>query len=63
MCARKVGDVLSARTGRPPSENPKSERLHIRVTPGEKAEIQKFCREFKITMLELIRKGMEAMKK
>ena len=54
---------MSTRTGRPPSENPKSERLHIRVTPDEKAEIQGFCREFKITMLELIRKGMEAMKK
>lgn len=54
---------MSPRAGRPPAENPKSERLHIRVTPDEKAEIQDFCKEFKVTMLDLIRKGIEAMKK
>ena len=54
---------LSPRTGRPPAENPMSERLHIRVTPDEKAEIQKFCKEFQVTMLDLIRRGIEAMKK
>lgn len=54
---------MSPRTGRPRAENPKSERLHIRVTPDEKAEIQEFCKEFKVSMLDLIRKGIEAMKK
>lgn len=54
---------MSPRTGRPHSENPKSERLHIRVTPDEKVEIQEFCKEFGVSMLDLIRKGIEIMKK
>lgn len=54
---------MSPRTGRPPSDNPKSERIYIRVTPDEKAEIQEFCKKFKVSMLDLIRKGIEAMKK
>lgn len=54
---------MSPRTGRPHAENPMSERLHIRVTPNEKAEIQEFCKRFNVSMLELIRKGMEALKK
>ena len=49
--------------GRPHSENPKSERLHIRVTPDEKSKIQEFCKEFGVSMLDLIRKGIESMKK
>ncbi len=63
MCVQKGSDELSPRTGRPPAENPKSERLHIRVTPNEKAEIQEFCKKFEVSMLDLIRRGMEAMKK
>lgn len=54
---------MSPRTGRPHVNNPKNERLHIRVSPDEKAKIQEFCKKFNVTMLELIRKGMEAMKK
>lgn len=49
--------------GRPKSENPKTERLFIRVTPKEKAEIQDFTRKSGLSLLELIRKGMKAVKK
>lgn len=63
MCALKVGGSLSLRTGRPPSDNPKNERLYIRVTPGEKVKIQQFCKDFGVSLLDLIRKGMEALKK
>jgi len=63
MCAQKEGDELPLRTGRPHAENPKCERLYIRVTPDEKAEIQGFCKKFRVSMLDLIRKGIEAMKK
>lgn len=62
-CEQKEGDYLSPRTGRPPSDNPKIERIYIRVTPDEKAEIFEFCEKFKVSMLDLIRKGIEAMKK
>ncbi|NBK80070.1 CopG family transcriptional regulator [bacterium D16-76] len=48
--------------GRPPSDNPKTERLFIRVTPQEKAEIQSFTKQSGFSLLELIRKGIEAVK-
>ena len=34
---------MSPSQGRPKIENPKTERLYIRITPEEKAEIQQFC--------------------
>lgn len=49
--------------GRPPIENPKSERLFIRVTPEEKKAIHQFSKESGYSLLELIRKGIEAVKK
>lgn len=54
---------MSPSQGRPKIENPKSERLYIRVTPAEKAEIQAFSQERGCSMLELIRLGIEAAKK
>lgn len=48
--------------GRPRIENPKTERLFIRVTPEEKAEIQEFTKETGYSLLGLIRKGIEAVK-
>lgn len=48
--------------GRPPIDNPKSGRLNLRVTPKEKAEIMEFAQKNGCTLLELIRKGMEAVK-
>ena len=48
--------------GRPPIENPKSERLFIRVTPAEKAEIRDFAQKTGLSLLELIRKGIEAVR-
>lgn len=49
--------------GRPLSENPKSERLFIRVTPEDKKEIQNFVNKSGYSLLELIKKGIEAVKK
>ena len=49
--------------GRPKIDNPKTERLFIRVTPKEKAEIQEFTRKSGYSLLELIRKGIESVKK
>ena len=53
---------MSPTQGRPHSENPKSERLYIRVTPAEKAEIQAAAKETGLTLLQLIRKGIHAAK-
>lgn len=49
--------------GRPPISNPKSERLFIRVTPDEKKEIQEFSKETGHGLLELLKIGIEAVKK
>lgn len=53
---------MSPRTGRPKTENPMKERLHIRVTKEEKDEIMKFSSESGYTLLELIRIGIEKVK-
>ena len=53
---------MSPRTGRPKSENPKNERLHIRVTKEEKEIIMKFSNDTGYSILELIRIGIEKIK-
>lgn len=53
---------MSPSQGRPKSDNPKAERLYIRVTPQEKAEIYEFTQKTGYSLLELIRKGIEAVK-
>lgn len=59
----KGGAYMSPKAGRPFSENPKAERLYIRVTAEEKKRIMVFCDEHKVSALDLIRKGMDAIKK
>ena len=54
---------MSPTMGRPKIEKPKSQRLFIRVTPQEKAEIYRFAKENGYTLLELLKKGIEAVKK
>ena len=53
---------MSPLQGRPHIENPKTERLFIRVTPQQKAEIQAFTKKTGYSLLTLIEKGMEAVK-
>lgn len=53
---------MSPTQGRPRIDNPKTERLFIRVTPQEKADIQKFMKESGYSLLTLIKKGIEAAK-
>lgn len=54
---------MSPRTGRPQSNNSKTERIFVRVTVGEKEEIKKLCIQNGCTISDLIRKGMDALKK
>ena len=64
LCAdKKGGEPMSPTQGRPKIENPKTERLYIRITPEEKAEIQQFCQATGYSLLELIRLGIESVKK
>lgn len=54
---------MSPRTGRPKSDNPMNERIYVRVTKEEKDEIMKFSSENGYTMLELIRLGIDKVRK
>ena len=47
--------------GRPPSDNRKNARFFICVTPQEKAEIYAFARSTGYSLLDLIKKGIEAV--
>lgn len=53
---------MSPRTGRPPIDNPKSERLFIRVTQQEKNEIQEFSKNSGYSLLDLIKIGIKSLK-
>lgn len=62
-CAHgKGGDWMSPTQGRPRIDNPKTERLFIRVTPEEKEKIQTFAKEHGCSLLELIKRGIDALK-
>lgn len=60
VAAESEVELLPQKMGRPPSKNPKTAELHIRVTPNEKARIMDYCRQTGKTCLDLIRAGMEA---
>ena len=47
--------------GRPPIEEPMSERLYIRVRPKRKEEIMMFAEKRGYSLLELLEKGIEAV--
>ncbi len=53
---------MGTRMGRP-TDNPKTDRINIRVSPSEKKEIMEFSKEHNIGLLDLIKKGIEAVKK
>ena len=44
--------------GRPKVENPKSLNLTVRLDPKTKAELEKYCKEKRITRGEAIRQGI-----
>lgn len=53
---------MSPRTGRPKIDNPKTERLYIRVSPDEKKCIQDFLSKSKYGLLDIIKIGISALK-
>ena len=53
---------MSPRTGRPPIDKTRNDRLYVRISSEEKADIQKFCKENDVSILDLIRCGIEVKK-
>jgi hypothetical protein len=62
MCGQKRGEHMSNKKGRPKLDNPKNERIYIRVTKEEKEEIMNFSDKSGYTILDLIKKGIEKVK-
>lgn len=46
-----------------PSDNPKTDRFNIRVAPDEKTKIMEFIEKHNISLLDLLKKGMQAIEK
>lgn len=53
---------MSTTKGRPKLDNPKNDRIYIRVTKDEKKEIMDFSDKSGYTILDLIKKGIEKVK-
>lgn len=54
---------MSPKTGRPKSDDPKNARIEFRATQSEKQEIVEFCKKNNVTVLDLVKTGIETMKK
>lgn len=49
---------MSPRTGRPKSENPKSEQIKIRATKEDKALLEKCCDRLNQTQYDVVMNGI-----
>ena len=52
------GDILSPRTGRPKIENPKCERLEIRMTKAEAERLSTCAKQLDVSKTEVLMKGL-----
>ena len=53
---------MSPRTGRPKSENPKSNPIHVRLDDETKEILEKYCNQEKIAKTEGIRRGIQRLR-
>ncbi len=49
--------------GRPPSENPLSERIYLRVTPETKKVLDECVKQLGVTRSEVVRRGIYLVEK
>lgn len=52
---------MSPRTGRPPIENPKSDRITVRLDKSCSEILEKYCEKEKIEKAEAIRRGIKKL--
>ena len=63
MADKKWGDMkLSPRNGRPKAENPKSERVTVRLDKKHSQILQDYCEQENIEKAEAIRRGILKLK-
>jgi len=53
---------LSPRTGRPKSDNPKADRITIRLDNEHSQIIQDYCEQEKVEKAEAIRRGIQKLR-
>ncbi len=53
---------MSPRTGRPKIDNPKSERITIRLNEERVSILQQYCEQEQIEKAEAIRRGIDKLK-
>lgn len=58
MCAQKAGDNVSAKMGRPKTENPINIRTSVRFDAETDKKLNDYCQKHNITKGEAIRKGV-----
>lgn len=58
---QKGGVVLSPRTGRPPIENPMSERITVRLDAESAKILKEYCQKQQIEKAEAIRRGIKRL--
>lgn len=52
---------MSPRTGRPPIDNPKSDRITVRLGNEESTILNEYCNQEKIERAEAIRRGIKKL--
>lgn len=52
---------MSPRTGRPPVENPKSERITVRLDGETSGILKNYCDQEKVEKAEAIRRGIKKL--
>lgn len=61
MADKKRGENMSPRTGRPPIENPKSDRITVRLTEYEQEILSECVERFGASSAEILRRGLALM--
>ena len=59
---QKRGDKVSPRTGRPKSENPKNNRITVRLDKQHTEILEAYCKEKNVEKAEAIRTGILKLK-
>lgn len=53
---------MSPRTGRPKTDNPKSNPIHVRLDEESKCILEKYCQQEDIPKTEGIRRGIQKLR-
>lgn len=54
---------MSPRMGRPPIDNPKSERITVRIDKEYSEILNEYCKKNKVDRAEAVREGIKRLKK